>query len=756
MSLPVHRRVKDKDEELGKRSIGSGPRPSVSLTSAILRPWQWRKQRLLAVVAGLALLYFLTSVVPLSLQSTFEYANTSIPSDYASRGYQETREPTGPPPRLFYEVDDEHNRHYYDGPIKFYRLAASLRGISKIGGSRSAKMNVLFAGSSLRSIANLVPMACEMANSDRNNVHLAILGRDSLAIGEMLSRNGVDSATCPIYLHDARCDYSEYSNDQRAEMAVAGAMKHINDYMNPRAIFTDDEALEDVFFTRAMRRKAKTYGHPLIEIPHDKYDDLLWMMKLDSEALANSYRPNVDILLDVPRGSSGGMLRLLNSLIEADYTGLRPPKLTIDVPSDIDISARGFLTDFRWPPGRLAMSTTPNSLTLRYRLSPSQKTPEEAALRFLESFHPTRLEDNHVLILSPHIELSPHYFQYLSYLILEYKYASLSHLKSLDLFGISLDVPLNFLNGSVGFVPPKAADMDLENHPEYLFVDSSSSVPFLYQAPSSSATLIFGDRWTTFVDFYRNRVAARQDAKVEKKKKLVSESEPAWTEYLLELLRARNWFTLHPASPFVVAHNDLARIPEEHVRPRTNFNPSQDATDSTELVDQPFLTPPDPFTIPNHPEQPSLTSNEAPQPLHSLLPFSASLPELRNLPLLDYHGQLTTRIDASLTRDRYVPEFRRRLGGCSGEAEKSEAERKRVFRHLRTDDLFCLPGVEREYEEATFAVYEDDEDEEEDDDDDVVASIVPPKTISAAGAKKETKATEASEGTLSPDAAAAG
>jgi hypothetical protein len=54
--------------------------------------------------------------------------------------------------------------------------------------------------------------------------------------------------------------------------------------------------------------------------------------------------------------------------------------------------------------------------------------------------------------------------------------------------------------------------------------------------------------------------------------------------------------------------------------------------------------------------------------------------------------------------ERYVTHFRQHLGGC----DSHEASRNRVYRLLSTDDLFCLPGVEPEYEETK----EDDEEAE--------------------------------------------
>lgn len=60
--------------------------------------------------------------------------------------------------------------------------------------------NVLFAASDLRSASELIPIACEMANWDRNDVHFAVMGRDNLELDEIRSVNGVDD-DCKVNWH---------------------------------------------------------------------------------------------------------------------------------------------------------------------------------------------------------------------------------------------------------------------------------------------------------------------------------------------------------------------------------------------------------------------------------------------------------------------------------------------------------------------------------------------------------------------------
>ena len=642
------------------------------------------------VLLGLALLYLFIHNIPTDLGSIDERMGRPLRPGHVMHGAQELREPTGAPSKDL-DRDDEQGEHYYNGEIKFYRLATTLQAISRTMGSRQNNRNVLFAASSLKSVANLVPMACEMGKLEFNYVHLAILGRDPLPLEDILEVNGMHTNSCTVYFHDARADYAEFSSDKRAEISVFGAMKHINDFMHPQAIIMDDSAVEDPFFTRAMRGKAKEIRRALIEVPDGRYEDFLWMTRLDHRSLASWFRPSIDILIHAPQDSSGGLIKLIKSLERADYTGLRPPRVTVELPSNIEYFAKRYLEYLDWPPDVMASPLRTNALSLRHRIPSSRVTSEQASLRFLESFYPTSTEDNHVLILSPQVEIDPLFLQYLYYVILDYRYSSYVVEESDDLLGISLDVPTSFLNGTSGFTPPTMADIDVEDDPKYKDLDRTSPSPFLYQAPSSTATLVFGDKWATFHNFISNRIAATQAGKVEKRQKLVSETEPAWVEYLLELMRARGWSMLHPASPFVTVHNELSRIPEEYLHETKQDRKDAGTPEQLHLdEEEPFLTASDPPVILEHPEQ---DQDKGLMSLLDILPFNGDLPELPHLPHLDHLGERhgTDRMRASAGVSAAL--FRHYIGGCDG----PEADRNRIVRQLVTDDLFCLPGIEPEF-----------------------------------------------------------
>lgn len=116
-----------------------------------------------------------------------------------------------------------------------------------------------------------------------------------------------------------------------------------------------------------------------------------------------------DILIHAPRTGTGNLKRLLRSLAAADLAGHNIPHITVELPPTLDTSLERFLYTFQWPKRRLAGSS-PNMLTLRHRIQHEKPSAHESAVRLLESFWPADATKSHVLILSPHTEVSPQFF----------------------------------------------------------------------------------------------------------------------------------------------------------------------------------------------------------------------------------------------------------------------------------------------------------------------------------------------------------
>ncbi|SPN98573.1 uncharacterized protein DNG_01619 [Cephalotrichum gorgonifer] len=502
--------------------------------------------------------------------------------------------------------------------------------------------NVLFASSSLRSAAALLPLACEMGRRRHNKVHYAVMNRNEMPISQLKKIHGIDDS-CGVTFHDARPDSPSESTDVRVRVAAERALHYLASYLNPHAVIVDGANVEYPFFLAGIRSQAEVSELSVIELPENGPERLGWLARLDSSSLSAWNKIDIEIVIHAPPTGSGSLIRLLRSLGRADFSPFPTPRLTIELPQHTEPPFEKFLKTFSWPPRKGDQPSNLQMLSLRHRL-PRRNMDEDASVaRFLESTWPKSPEHSHVLVLAPNVELSPQFPHYLKYALLEYVYSASSVRQKWDerLVGINLDLPSTYLNASEVFVPPTNPDF--------------ASSAFLWQAPSSNAVLITGKKWAELHAFVSRSLDFRSTAATVPAiliNKVVSKTYPAWLENLAQLCRLRGYFTLYPspetAATLATVHQDLAQPPEEYAN-----SPPPPMKKGKEVV---------------------LGENSR-DTLHTL-PHDGDLLPPDALPLLGWAGDETTLAKVDEGAVRYADEFRTAVG-CTG-AGKDGA-----------DDLFC-------------------------------------------------------------------
>ncbi|KAG9229149.1 hypothetical protein BJ875DRAFT_475684 [Amylocarpus encephaloides] len=660
------------DEELGKRDDEYRPGKKSPLGLGIV--WQQRrsphmplrrnvKRISLGILALISLYYFFYNM-PTDLQQPRQRPNyhpappqsdkrpvldTNTPKKSASVGKPGTKEEIETP------------AHDFSGPIKFYELAASLYAVAGTSGSELINRNVLFAAASLKSVSSLLPIACEMALQERSFVHFAMLGRDDMPMDIIKSVNGIGKE-CKIIFHDARADFAMQSTEFRMQVSTSAAFNHINNFVHPQATLLDGSGEEEAFLMKGLKPRAINLGRTIIELPETAEQNLMWLTLLDSASLSAWNKATVDIVIHAQPAASGSIMRLLNSLRKADFSTSVPPRLTIELPSDIDSPTSRYLEHFRWPPN--AEDNAGNLLSLHHRIPQHGLTPEENSIRFVESFWPADPFANHVLVLAPQAELSPLFFHYLKYTILEYKYSTtksgLIHQK--NLMGVSLDLPSTYLNDSTTFIPPTT--------------NSSMVTPFLWQAPNSNAALYFGDKWVELHDFVAHSLSSAHElpSPTTLNERSVSKTYPSWLEHVLKLARARGYWMLYPgvgsADSLATLHNELYHAPEEYA----GVDVKEESPKYGDLT-----ADPDKHKLLEHKEASLIT-----RPLGTILPSDGVLPTVGTMPLLDWAGEDIDVNEIELRATVFSAILRHEVGGCDQDVE----EKPRV--DFLASDLFCL------------------------------------------------------------------
>lgn len=671
------------DEELGKKDDDHRPGKGVMLPSS-WSPRQtippFRRRRYFYGVVAIVFIFLFIKNIPTDLGSNSQRGDSRVPRRNTLATSRPTP-PAGEPPRP--KESSEAQTYYYDGPIRFYKLAVSLHAVAGLVGYDGANKNVLFAASGLKSASELIPLACEMAKRERNDVHFALMGRDDLEIPEIKKLNGV-SSDCNVHWHDARPDYSRWSSNWRMEVSVGASLGHMQTFVHPQVIITDHASREDTFFIKAVKAKAVAIDKSVIELPLDAAENFMWITRLDSGSLAAWHTTFVDIVIHVPPHSSGSLLRLLKSIEGADYFGSRRPHITIELPAEIDPPTSDFLEDFVWPPLDPSGAPHASQVTLRHRIPRHSFNAQGASSHLVESFYPARPKDSHVLLITPQAELSPVYYHYVMYNLLEYKYSTSGQRspESKNLMGFSLELPRLYLNDSQYFDPPM---LEHDDH-KVSFRKALEPTQFLWQAPNSNAALYFGEKWVELHSFLSARISL-QDPRVPAKQraptreKLISTSYPSWMEYVQELMRAREYSLLYPNFPdtedaIVTIHEEHHQRPEEYFQRKSRSNP---APVPTLDPNDPFTTDPSDFAaiIPVQSEPPLLVSN-----LISLLPYAGDLPELTDLPMLSHDGNPLSRSTSTSAARNFADELRSEIGRCGVKA-------KLIIEPMSARDLFC-------------------------------------------------------------------
>ncbi|KAJ5764462.1 hypothetical protein N7533_003143 [Penicillium manginii] len=548
------------DEELGKKDDDHRlPEPgrfrSIQ-SSATLRP-----RRILILIVVCVLVYQFFKHMPTDLTPAAERYNPTItklrPPKPASPGgsFQSPAIPKNDKPKLSnskiletYDKDE-----LYGDKIKFYNLAQSLP--SQKYPMDQASNAVLFAGSNLRSISDFLPLACEMARTKLNGVHVVLLGRDEVSIEGIKQVNGISDSECPMTWHDGRPDSAAQSTDTLMARAVVGGLHFIQDFIAPEVIITQRPSWEDLFFLNGLEVQKAESGTPHIMLPTASRD-LMWVASLRSHALQAWNEIRVDMVVHASQ-SSGALIRLVRSLDAADYLGT-VPRLTIELPPLVESQLLESLQS-------LKLSQLQGHVTLRRRVEPHYMDPAGSSLRTVESFYPLNPSTTHLLLLSPQTELSPSFYHYLKYSVLRYKQPVRDRSASSNLLGISLELPRSKPSpDNAPFTPPPAPPFDNGKYQKKEPIPS-----LLWQAPNSNAALYFGDKWVEFHSFLSSRLDSESRVNGASKDKLVSQKYPAFMEYLLEMMQDKGYYMIYPAfasgttSPLATVHTELNRLPEE-------------------------------------------------------------------------------------------------------------------------------------------------------------------------------------------------
>lgn len=194
------------DEEMGKKDDDHRPidgrfRP---LRNRVLP----RPRRLIVALFAIIVLYEFFKHMPTDISPAVERYNPAIaklraetrvqwagtdPAATVSKSKETPQAPQAP------ALKTNMNEKAYDGEITFPDLGRSVPQFKNPQKQNSRA--VLFAGSSMRSVSDLLPLACKMTKQSSNYVHFILMGRENLSIQDIKQVNGIKDNECPLTWH---------------------------------------------------------------------------------------------------------------------------------------------------------------------------------------------------------------------------------------------------------------------------------------------------------------------------------------------------------------------------------------------------------------------------------------------------------------------------------------------------------------------------------------------------------------------------
>lgn len=458
-------------------------------------------------------------------------------------------------------------------------------------------------------------------------------------------------------------------------------MDYIIAHIRPEAFLTVEASHEEKPFIDALKINTAKIHKPMIEIPSDGGDKLMWLTRLDAKSLTSWQYLDIRILIQITKENVGGLSELLKSIAAADYTGHRYPHITFDIPADLDIPSKNVAEGFLWPPNTKIKAVSRSEITIRKRISHKHVTPLESSIRMIEDFYPTQPTYEHIMVLSSDVQLSYVWYHYLIYNVLEYGYSNrnLGQVEPRLLAGISLITPLTQLDQRTVFRPPQWAppvkrDPDLESST----MEYPDHIPFMWQAPDTMATLYFGHKWRELHSFLSLRLQT-VNSPVPRK---LQQSVAPFAEPLNELMGLRGWYVLYPNLPahHIASYQPNLAMKEEFTSPSSTVDRSAEIAVPDKDID-PYSA------VVFHPSKSRFSGSAdiktlATGPIHNIIPNKGVLPTLQILPILDSDGVSITRANLIQASDVTRNIFRISLGRCQPGILPQE-------RQSSAEDLFC-------------------------------------------------------------------
>lgn len=315
--------------------------------------------------------------------------------------------------------------------------------------------------------------------------------------------------------------------------------------------------------------------------------------RADLSSLADWHTPRIDLSV-ITQDRPTSLKRLLTSLQDAHYFG-DDVALSLNLEQTADCETQRIGENFDWSQG---------TLNVRHRIVHGGLMPA-----IVESWYPSS-NDSYGVFLEDDIEVSPFFYGWLKFTILQYRYGDPSlRSASSHLFGVSLYQPRN-----LELLPDRRRPFDA--HKLFSSLSLSPILPYLSQVPCSWGAVYFPEVWREFHSYLALRLS---EIALPISETIVPDIKSnrwprSWKKYFNELVYLRGYVMLYPN------YADFTSFSTNHVEMGTHIKSDLDLMKRRALFEVPLMA-----------------RNQ------SLLALpQGRLPQWTELPLLDFWGSIAT------------------------------------------------------------------------------------------------------------------
>lgn len=408
------------------------------------------------------------------------------------------------------------------------------------------RCDAFFYAHRISDVKAMAPLMTKFRSVPGRKVYLVISGGQYCSCEDAVEIFGWPAAECKarrfkvfdLEVGSVHRGFSETPFIQEVSASLRGLMK----MHSPTLLIAVNDLPSPVVRALQLATAQSESNTSFVQIPRASFPHALWIATVPPASLPFWSKMKIQINI-ITQNRATSLMRLLQSLVNAHYVG-DVIDISFNMDSAVDGATLNLIDSFDWPYGQKIVR---------------RRIIQGGLIRAVsESWYPAS-DDDFGLLLEDDIEVSPYYYMWLKYAVLQYHYNPNVHLPELN---------------SVALYSPRVVEVVKErphwNATEF-FKAVHPNTPYLHQLPCSWGALFMPKKWREFYKYMGMRFT--EDAKsnpVQIPKSRTNGWQASWKKFLIDMMYLRGYVTLYPNFPNQTSFSTNHMEPGAHIGAAAN------------------------------------------------------------------------------------------------------------------------------------------------------------------------------------------